>query len=85
MTHSLLARARIYIHSLTQKTSAGKAHVANVLLEKLCQDHVDVLVLLLSARAQETEMLSTVCPHLPHPLTQPVHRHGKVGGRVEEL
>ena len=54
-------------------------------LEELGDDHVDVLVFLFATGAKETEVLSCVSSHLTDPLTQSLHRHGKVSRGIQQL
>ena len=70
---------------LTKKAPTSPADVGHRLLQKLCYDHVDILVLLLPARAKEAQVLSSLHTRLLHLGAQPVHGQGEVHGRVEEL
>jgi hypothetical protein len=54
-------------------------------LQELCDDHVDVLILLFPPGAEETEVLPSLHTHTLHTGTQAISGHSKVTGRVEKL
>lgn len=71
--------------SLTKESTAGQAHIANMFLKELSNYHIDILVLLLPPRAQETEVLSCVSPDLAHSLTETINSHRKISWGVQQL
>ena len=54
-------------------------------MEELSDDHVDVLILLLPPRAEETEVFPSLHAHTLHTGTKTVSSHGKITGRVKQL
>ena len=58
----------------TKESASCKADIRDGLLQELGNDHVSILVFLLSSRAQKTEVLSSLHSCTLYPCTEPVGR-----------